>query len=452
LSGHTDTIYARASAPGRAGVAVFRVSGPAVLNIVDVLVSRTLKPRHAQFISVRANDGHVIDQGLAILFPAPASFTGEHVLELHLHGSRAVEIDLYEILTQLGSRQAEAGEFTLRAMKNGKMNLPQVEALADLIDSETTLQRRQALGQLDGAIGARVDEWRTLLLQILTPLAADIDFPDEEGVPAAISANALPVIDALDTELSNAMMGFGLARRVREGASIVLMGAPNAGKSSLLNCLAGNDVAIVSERPGTTRDVVEVRLDLEGMLATFADTAGLRDETDDEIEAEGMRRTRMKADQADVRILVLDVSRETIAPRETFSALRKGDIIVWNKSDLVASDDAGRADVDITDDFSHCKISAKTGEGVQGLLALLSEKLSEGSHTDEISFLTRQRHVDAVIEARDALARARENVMAYPELASEDIRLANRSFNRLVGAIDVEDILGEIFSSFCIGK
>lgn len=400
---------------------------------------------------MKQGSGNVIDQGLAILFPAPSSFTGEDVLELHLHGSRAVEFDLYAALSDQEARLAEPGEFTLRAMKNGKLDLSQVEALGDLIDSETTLQRMQALGQLEGAVSEHIHAWRVLLLKILTPLAADIDFPDEDDVPAAIAANALPEIDALRAELESALSGAGAAKRIREGAQVVLLGAPNAGKSSLLNRLAGSDIAIVSDQPGTTRDVVEARLDLSGMLVTVADTAGLRDATHDAIEAEGMRRSLLRAREADLRILVIDSTTGMDVPRGTIDLLNPGDVVALNKSDIAIGERKNLPDFSSLK-VQQCEVSAITGQGVAKMLELIGNHLDVDEGGSQTRFLTRQRHVDAVAEAIQALDRARENVLAYPELAAEDLRLAERAFSRLVGAVDVEDILGEVFSSFCIGK
>jgi len=449
----TETIYARASAPGRAGVCVYRISGTKVSAIASCLIDRPLKPRMAHLSLLRAMDGHVIDQALVLLFPGPQSFTGEDTLELHCHGSRAVEIDLYHSLQEMGARIAEAGEFTLRAMKNGKMDLPKVEALADLIDSETNQQKNWALGQIQGRLSEQILGWRALLLKILTPLAADIDFPDEGDIPAAIAANALPIIDQLIGELKHALRGAERSRQIRDGLLIVLVGPPNAGKSSLLNQLAGSEIAIVSDEPGTTRDVIEARLEIGGMLVTMADTAGLRELSENQIEKEGMRRTRIKAREADLRILVLDgeiVSRETISRQSLQDqyGLKEGDIILENKSDL-RFDRAGMAIDPAIFDFT---ISAKTGSGIAELIDGLEQTVLNGHTGVTDSCLNRQRHVEAVTVAVSALERARNNVMAYPELAAEDLRLASRAFDRLVGAIDVEDVLGEIFSNFCVGK
>ena len=454
-----DTIFARASGAGKAGVAVYRLSGPEAFSIFRKLVGKRIVNREAAYVAVRdPADGSVIDQGLAILFEGPRSFTGEDTLELSLHGSRAVEEALYDALSRAGARPAEAGEFTLRALKNDKLDLAQVEALADLIDSETSLQRKQALGQLEGRLSEAAEGWRKDILAVMAPLEADIDFPDEGDVPAAVAARAGPAIAALKTSLTTFLNQSVSARKIREGVSIAIIGPPNAGKSSLVNALAGSEVAIVSDIAGTTRDIVETRLDL-GVVATIADTAGLRGMATDVIEEEGVKRAKKRAEQADIRVLVIDgseiVSRETLlsggvenVPRETLDLLQKGDIIVWNKSDKTG----GGASPEIEHSpYTELKVSAKTGAGMAALLQVLTEKAAEGAAADGPA-LTRARHAAAVEEAIAALTRAEANIAAAPELAAEDARLAARSLGKITGAVGVEDVLGEIFSSFCIGK
>lgn len=443
-----DTIFARASGAGRAGVCVFRISGPAARAVAERLSTRRLETRRPTLAAIRDPEtGEMIDRGLVILFAAPASFTGEDVAEFHLHGSRAVEAAFVEAAARAGARPAGPGDFTRRALANGKLDLAQVEALADLIDAETTQQRKQALGQLEGRLSALAENWRARLVAILAPLEADIDFPDEEGVPAAVAARAGPAIDALISELRSYREGAGRARRLREGVTAAIIGAPNAGKSSLLNALAGADVAIVSATAGTTRDVIETRLDLGGIPVLFADTAGLRDQTTDDIEAEGVRRALGRAQAADLRILVIDpgamesarnVSRETL--------LRPGDIIVWSKRDLGAAPGMTPQHID------SFHVSATTGEGVAALMAGLAVRAAELAGGAEGAALTRIRHVQAVEEALTALERARRRVESDPELAAEDARLAARALGRITGAVGVEDVLDEIFSSFCIGK
>ncbi len=445
-----DTIFARASGAGRAGVAVFRISGPRALEAARGLTGKSLKRRVATRVDVVEPGGELIDAGLAIAFPAPASFTGEDVVEFHLHGSAAVESALYKALAGYGARPAEAGEFTRRAFENGKLDLAQVEALADLIEAQTQAQRRQALGQLDGRLSRIADGWRARLLQILAPLEADVDFPDEDDVPEAVARRAGPQIDALVCELERYRREAGAARAIREGVEVAILGAPNAGKSSLLNRLAGVEAAIVSDLPGTTRDVIELRLDLGGVPVVMADTAGLRDEIADDIESEGMARARARAEAADIRLLVVDPFAEGIAvSRETFELQRDGDILVLNKSDLGVAD-ARRIGAD--SEITRLSVSAKTGEGVSELVAALGERVRDCAGVAGEAGLTRARHVAAVDAALASLRRAREMVASAPELAAEDVRLAARALGEITGAVGVEEVLGEIFSSFCIGK
>ncbi|MAW81522.1 MAG: tRNA uridine-5-carboxymethylaminomethyl(34) synthesis GTPase MnmE [Parvularcula sp.] len=458
-----DTIFARASGAGRAGVAVYRISGPDAVRILKQLVGKEIAQREAAYVAIRdPADGSVIDRGLALLFAGPKSFTGEDVAELSLHGARSVEEALYAALASLGARPAEAGEFTLRALKNAKLDLAQVEALADLIDSETTLQRKQALGQLDGRLSETAEGWRKELLAVMAPLEADIDFPDEGDVPAAVAARAGPAIARLKTSLTTFFNQSVSARKIREGVSIAIIGPPNAGKSSLVNALAGSEVAIVSDIAGTTRDIVEARLDLGGVLATVADTAGLRSVAGmagDVIEEEGVKRAKKRAENADIRVLVVDasevVSRETLfeggvenVPRETLALLQPGDMIVWNKWDKASS---AKSLETAHSPYTELPVSAKTGAGMAAFLDALTQKAT-GEANSEGPALTRARHVAAVEEALAALTRAEANIERAPELAAEDARLAARALGKITGAVSVEDVLGEIFSSFCIGK
>ena len=441
----SDTIFARASGAGKAGVAVYRLSGPAAHPIANALVGKRIKSRRPKLTALTdPASGDVIDRGLVILFDGPASFTGEDVAEFHLHGSRAVEASLYEKLARAGARPAEAGEFTLRALKNGKLDLAQAEALADLIDAETSLQKKQALGQLDGRLSSVAEGWRSQLLRVLAPLEADIDFPDEGDVPAAVAARAGPAIRQLKDQLTGYILKSGRARTIREGVSIAIIGPPNAGKSSLLNALAGSDVAIVSDIAGTTRDVVEARLNLDGIVAALADTAGLHEGTGDAIELEGMARAKARAEAADIRIAVFEPAAGV--SRETLGLLSGGDLIVWSKSDLGAA----IPKLDAPAGVSIYAVSAATGQGLADLVAALTAHVSR--ETSDEPALTRMRHVRAVEEAIDALARAEERIETAPELAAEDARLAARALGRITGAVGVEDVLGEIFSSFCIGK
>jgi len=459
-----DTIFARASGAGRAGVCVFRISGPEAFSIAHALAGRLSDPNRVMLRPIREKSGDLIDQGLVILFKAPASFTGEDVAELHVHGSPAVEAALYEALAAHGARLADAGEFTKRALLNGKLDLAEVEGLADLLEAETKQQRMQALGQFGGRLSEAAESWRNRLLAIMAPLEADIDFPDEDDIPAAIAARAGPEIDALVDELKRSRKAAAAAKAIREGFKVAIIGAPNAGKSSLLNRLSGSERAIVSDAPGTTRDVIEARLDLGGMLVSLFDTAGLRENADNSIEIEGMRRARRTAEAADIRILMIDASRETFhagsVSRETVDAdmrptstrshgyglLRDGDFTVLNKCDLVAGhkDKAGPVE-------NLFRLSALTGEGVEDFLSALSSRVADRCRSDNV-LLTRARHTAAVDKAISHLEAARFSLAASPELAAEDVRLAARALGGITGAVGVEDVLGAIFSSFCIGK
>ncbi len=448
--GSGTTIFARASGPGRAGVAVFRLSGPDSAGIVKALAGVTPAPRVATLRTLRDGAGDAIDEGLVILFPAPASFTGEDVAEFHLHGSPAVEHACYDAFSALGARPAEAGEFTRRALLNGKLDLSEVEGLADLLDAETASQRKQALGQLGGRLSAMADGWRARLIAAMAPLEAEIDFPDEDGVPADAAARARPKIEALLAELLTLRAGAKRARAAREGVKIAIVGAPNAGKSSLLNALSGSDRAIVADAPGTTRDIVEARLDLGGTLVTLFDPAGLRAAPVDPVEAEGIRRTRIKMAQADLRLLVADVSRETSYPANSGYDLgydlSDGDLIVFNKID------ANRSFVPENVSRETFLVSAKTGEGVEALVERLTTIAGGLIANDVDAGLTRVRHEQAVAVAIGRLTSAHGLVVSSPELAAEEMRLAARALGTITGAVGVEDVLDAVFSSFCIGK
>jgi tRNA modification GTPase len=439
-----DTIFAIASGAGKAGVDVWRISGPEARAAGELLSKRKLTPRRAVLARfVDPGSGGVLDEGLAILFLAPKSYTGEDVVELHAHGGRAVRSAIAAALTALALRPAAAGEFTQRAFLNGRIDLAGAEALADLIDAETSLQRMQALGQLGGALSARAEAWKSRLIAALTPLEAAIDFPDEEGVPAAVAARAGPEIAALASDLRAHIETAGKARRLREGVEAVLIGAPNAGKSSLMNALAGAEVAIVAPTPGTTRDVLETRLDLGGVPVLLADTAGLRDAAPDPIEIEGARRARARAEAADLRVLVIDPLTED---RAGFELLRAGDLLAWSKKDL------GGAPGDAPKGVVSIHVSSRTGAGMAGLLAALSARAADLAAGAGEGALTRLRHVFAVERALAALERAGPRIAAAPELAAEDVRLAARALASITGAVDVEEVLAGIFARFCIGK
>lgn len=454
MEGSAATIFARASAPGRAGVAMFRVSGPRVGAVIAMLTATPLRPRVAHHRRIHGIDGSVIDEGILIYFKGPASFTGEDVLELHLHGAPAVGRALFQTLEHAGCVLAEPGEFSLRALQNGKMDLAAVEGLSDLLAAETDGQRRQALRQYGGALSDEAQRWRADLLQILAAIAADIDFPDEEDVPAAVLEAAAGKLATLIAVLSQALETADQARRVRDGLSVALIGAPNAGKSSLLNRLAGSDLAIVSEEPGTTRDIIETPLEIAGQLVRVADTAGIRDNAAGTIEKEGIRRTMIRAEEADRRLLILDGSdRGTSVSRETKALLVPGDLIALNKADQAIRTEAQHLATALSNEVQTplITLSATTGDGVAGLMKALAKEVEEAPGLNG-ALLSRERHVSHVGQARDALVRATANLRLAPELAAEDIRLAARAFDHITGKIHVEEVLGDVFANFCIGK
>ena len=435
------TIFALASGAGRAGVAVIRISGPRAGAGLVALTGHDLPSRrHAVRRRLADANGEMLDDVLALWFPAPASFTGEDVVELHVHGGQAVIAAVSEALINQGFRLAMPGEFSRRAFENGKLDLTAAEAIADLVDAETEGQRRQALRQMRGALAELYDGWRARLLSALALLEAEIDFPDED-LPEGVASRATPLIATLADDMAAHLADGARGERVRDGYRVAIIGPPNAGKSSLLNALARRDAAIVSAVPGTTRDVVEVRLVLAGFPVWIADTAGLR-EARDAIESEGVRRALARAEAADLRIGLAEAGG-AIDPRLS-EALRGGDFLVWSKTDLRPGDAAlglpGAA----------FPVSALTGAGLPALEAALAARVLSDLASDEAPALTRARHRLAVEDAEAALRRA--DPARGAELAAEDVRLAARALGRLTGRIDVEDVLGEIFASFCIGK
>ena len=442
----SDTIFAQASGPGRAGVAVIRVSGPGARSALDQIAgSPRPEPRQATLRGFRRPDeGGVIDRGLVLWFPGPGSFTGEDCVEFHVHGGPAVVEAMAHALTVCGARPAEAGEFTRRAFSNAKMDLTEAEGLADLIDAETEGQRAQALAQMSGALRELYEGWREGLITVLAALEGEIDFPDEDDVPEHLSATAggplEDVINALADHLADDRRG----ERVREGFVTALIGPPNAGKSSLLNRLAGREAAIVTDIPGTTRDVVEVRRVIGGFPVILADTAGLRDAAD-AVEAEGVKRALARAEDADLRLVLVDVSRETLT-RDLEARLRPGDAIIWNKTDL------GPVEPPVFDGVPTFAISALTGSGIGALEAWLTEVVRERLSAREAPALSRARHRAAVERALAHLRAAQDRLSDAPELAAAEVHLGLRALGSLTGRVDVEDVLDRVFSQFCIGK
>jgi tRNA modification GTPase len=445
----TDTIFAPATAAGRAAVAVVRVSGPATLRVVEALTGKPPKVRMAVLRTLR-HGGVDLDEALVLRFEGPASYTGEDSAEFHVHGGRAVVEALLAALSDLGLRLAEPGEFTRRAFENGKLDLAQAEGVADLIDAETEAQRKQALGQVGGALSQRYDRWRDLLIQSLAMLEAAVDFPDED-LPEEVAERARPGLRTLSAELDAALADVSRGRRVRDGFCIALVGAPNAGKSTLLNGLVEREAAIVTDTPGTTRDVIEVPLVLGGYKVLVADTAGIR-ETTDAIEAEGVRRARAWAEEADLRLWVVDGFhvKHTVKLEE---AVRPGDWLVLNKADIAEADALGRAEAQWAGEgLRIVRLSAKSEAGVSDLRQALSDHVVEALSGAGFPAATRLRHAERLKEAQGYLARALSEVGLEVELAAEDVRLAARALEKITGRVDPEDVLGRVFSTFCIGK
>ncbi|WP_112661948.1 tRNA uridine-5-carboxymethylaminomethyl(34) synthesis GTPase MnmE [Microvirga flavescens] len=432
-----DTIFATASGFGRAAICVVRISGDRSRFILETIAGGTPQPRHLSLRLLRdPATGEPLDQALVAWMPGPHSFTGEDQIELHIHGGLATRSAILRVLGSLdGCRAAEAGEFTRRAFLNGRMDLTRVEGLADLIDAETEAQRRQALFQLEGRLGNAAEAWREEVLQTLALLEAALDFADEGDVPETLEADAANRLRALHRQI-----GLSLTQpsgeRLREGLIVVLAGAPNAGKSTLLNALAQRDVAIVSPIAGTTRDVIEVKCDLGGLPVLIVDTAGLR-ESGDVIEQEGVARALARAGEADIVLWLVPPEGAPLAPPPGRRIVRVG-----TKGDL----NRNRDDCDLL-------ISAATGEGMAELLALLRQE-AEASLGQGDAVITRERHRRALERAYQALARALGLLDRgeASELATEDVRLAAHALGEITGRIDVEDVLDRLFSNFCIGK
>ncbi|MBI1186427.1 MAG: tRNA uridine-5-carboxymethylaminomethyl(34) synthesis GTPase MnmE [Alphaproteobacteria bacterium] len=442
-----DTIAALATGAGRAGVAIVRVSGPHAGACLDALTQKPRPKPHRATVRtfMHPHTREQIDEGLALFMPSPNSFTGEDVAEFQVHGGGAIVAALIDALTALPNvRLAEPGEFTRRAFEHGKLDLTQAEAIADLVDAETEGQRKQALRQFRGALENRIEQWRSALIRIMALCEAEIDFPDED-LPDQLAQTARPLIASLSVELASFLDDAHRGERVRDGFRIAIIGAPNAGKSSLLNALAKREAAIVSDIPGTTRDIVEVRMVLAGYPVWIADTAGLR-EASDAIEAEGVRRALERARDADLRIGVID-SRETAIP----DALAAHDIAVFSKVDLAAPHADAMREAR-TRDLEPRPLSVRTGEGVAALVVAVEQRVAAALASEEAAPITRARHRALIEETHAALTRADAALEEGAELAAEDLRLAARALGRITGRVDVEDILGEIFSRFCIGK
>lgn len=449
------TIFAPATPPGRAALAVIRVSGPAAGDAARALLGRLPPARRAALCRLRdPRTGETLDQAVALFFRGPASATGEDVLELHLHGGRAVRAGVLEALGSVaGLRLAEPGEFTRRAFLHGKLDLAEAEGLAALIDAETAGQRRQAVRQLDGALGKAAAAWRVRLLEARALIEASIDFADEGDV-SDLSTNALAGADEVRREIEAALAGAARGERLREGAVIAVAGPPNSGKSSLLNALAGRDAAIVTPVAGTTRDPIEVALDLDGYPATLIDTAGLRD-TDDIVEAEGIRRARARVETADLVLWVTDAtgaeaaSAEEAAPSGALRLRNKADLLVGGSGQLAHAEAPPRRDRPAGDP-APILVSCVTGQGFGALHERLAARLAGLMDGGESALVVRSRQRHALGEAHAALSRAA--TAPLPELAAEDLRHAADAIGRITGAIGADEVLDAVFGRFCIGK
>ena len=427
-----DTVFALATAQGKAGVSIVRISGPDSENALNALSSLDVPIGRPSVRSLVGKDGTHIDEAMVLRFAKPHSFTGEDVVELHVHGSIAVvQAILRELSTIKNLRHADAGEFTRRALDNNRLDISKVEGLADLIDSETEAQRMQALRVLSGELGNLTSYWRDKLVRAASLIEATIDFADEE-VPVDVSDEVIDIIEEIRVSITEEINGSVIAERVRSGFEVAIVGAPNLGKSTLLNALAGREAAITSEIAGTTRDVIEVRMDLGGVPVTLLDTAGIR-ETSDVVEGIGVSRALDRASLADAIVYLYDDTSQLAAFEDDENIIR-----------LRAKDDAG----DYADG-----ISGHTGNGVERLVRLLTQRFAD--MTKDVGIATRERHRIAMQDALVHLLNAESIVQQGPEMydiGAEELRISCRVLDTLIGRVDVESLLDEIFSSFCIGK
>ena len=442
------TIFAQSTGRGKAGVAVIRISGSDALNVLQKLTNRQdFIPNMMYLSSLHGLDKNLIDKAVVVYFKAPHSFTGEDVVELHSHGSIAVVRMLTTTLLDIGLSLAEPGEFSKRAFLNGKMDLTSAEGLADLIDSETELQHRQAMRHMSGELEALCNMWREKLLKSLGLMEAYIDFPDE-AIPDSVLESTQNIIDDLKESLLEKLGDNRRGERLRNGITMAVLGEPNVGKSSLMNFLSQRDVSIISDIAGTTRDVVETHLDIGGYPIILADTAGLRDSTEDVIEKEGMARALKAANAADIKMVMIDARKIDETSQEILDLIDDNSIVVVNKIDLVDGVD------------SHCHpreggdpvlyVSIKQKLGLDALISAITVKAESLAGNGETISITRERHRNHITMAVEALERC--NIKDDLVLAAEDLRLAARNLSLMTGKIEVEEILGEIFQNFCIGK
>lgn len=434
----SHTIFALATPPGKSGVAVLRISGEGALAALERLSGKKEFGPNKLTRTQLKHQGRVVDEAMAVFFKAPASFTGEDVVELHIHGSLAVIRDLLAILGAMpGLRMAERGEFTRRSLLNGKMDMLEVEGLADLIDAETATQKQQALRQMQGEMSGFYDTLRRQVITTLAHLEAYIDFPDEE-IPESVYTGMDAEVREVMTTIGATLAHHAVGERIREGISIVILGAPNAGKSSLLNALAKREAAIVSHHAGTTRDMIDVHLEIAGYPVILVDTAGLRD-SDNEIEQEGIRRARERAAHADIKLVLFDSSTEPDA--ESLKLLDDDAITILTKSDQpLHPKHTGR---------NGLHLSTATGDGIDALLKTLEDRIVR-EFSGEGAIITRSRHRQLLEEAERHLARFYD--VKELELKCEELRIAAHSIGRITGSIAVDDILDVVFREFCIGK
>ena len=442
-----ETIFALSSGAGAAGLAVVRISGPETDAILTRLgISPLPEPRLASLYNILCPETKdLLDKGLVLRFPGPQSFTGEDVAELHIHGGEAVLAAVFAALRATGvARMAGHGEFTRRAFENGKLDLTTAEAIGDLVAARTDEQRKLALRQYDGGLADLYEGWRQALIDLLGYAEAGIDFSDEE-LPEALREQVVDKIVSIKQEIVNHSHTGLLGERIRSGFPISILGAPNVGKSSLMNALARRDVAIVSQAAGTTRDVIEVQMNLGGYAVTLSDTAGIR-EAAEEIEVEGVRRAEERAKEAALKLVVLDAAQNDLSSRVV--DLIDGDTIVLsNKVDLAPNP---AVPADVPECLEYRQVSARNSEGIAELVARISEIVADRLSGHEGPVATRERHRAALDEAVGSLERARQ--AALPELAAEDIRLAARALGRITGRVDIDEILDTVFRDFCIGK
>jgi tRNA modification GTPase len=438
MSRGQDTIYALSSGAPPAGVAVIRVSGVGVVSALEMLTGSVPAPRYAALRSIRSRNGEVIDQAIVFFFPAPQSFTGEDCCEFQLHGGRAVINAMLAALHDIGLRHAEAGEFSRRAFDNGKLDLVEVEGLADLISAETEMQRRLAIQQSSGSLSALYQSWMQQLTRARALIEAELDFPDEDDIPGSVSDRVWAMVEDLAADIGRHLEGNKAAEIIREGFKVVIAGRPNAGKSSLMNALAKRDVAIVTEIPGTTRDIIGIDLDLDGYLVHLVDTAGLR-ETTDRVEAEGVRRARLSLGEADMVLLLKDVT--DTGPDEEI-AVNAEIVKVHTKLDLIDDDHDGDA----------IGISAINGDGIDSLTKRISSSLTARAAHAGQAMVARKRQVALLTETLELLRACICSDGLVTELRAEYLRQASHVFGKLTGFVDTEDLLGVIFSEFCVGK